>query len=421
MTHSKQFLKLKKTSWLSCNLKSLVLLPICALLAACSTNLTGPSAPTATAPANQTSALASAPVQRQKPVKLALLLPLAGFGQSAIIAKSLKQSAEMALFERNQPDVELIVKDDKGTRDGAQAAATHAVAEGADLIIGPLLSQSVPGAALVARQANIPVIALSNDVSVAGNGVYLMSFLVQHEIDRIVSFAATRGKRQMAALIPDTTYGNLMETALRDAARRHGASVRILERHPVSANGMLKPAQRIMAAIKRAETAGLPIDSLFVPGGQDTLPSLGPILTYAGIDSHNIQMLGTGAWDYPGVAREAAFVGGWYAGPDPTAWKSFSERFSKTFGHAPPRIASLAYDAVGFAETLVAQQTGPTPLTPAGITRLNGYFGIDGLVRLTPSGQPQRSLAILQVGKFATTIVDPAPSHVGPQTVSSLN
>lgn len=388
------------------------------LVAGCSANLPGQTATltnladTATQKPNST--------LPAKPVKIAVLLPLAGLDQSAAIAKSMKQAAEMALFEKNAANVQLVVKDDGGTQSGAQAAATHAVAEGADVIVGPLLSRAVPGAALVARQANIPVLALSNDTRVAGNGVYLMSFLIDQEVDRVISFAVSRGKRQIAALIPETQYGQLAESAFRNAMAQHGGVVRVIERYPARANAMLKPAQRIAAALKQANTAGLPIDAVFVPGGQDTLPNLAPILTYAGLTSANTQLLGTGGWDMPNNGRFAALAGGWYAGPDPSAWANFSERFTRTFGHQPPRIASLAYDAVGYAMSLATDSGNSAPFSAGNVTRLNGYVGIDGLVRLTPSGLPERSLAVLEVQKFGPTIADPAPTHVGAPTLSSL-
>ena len=118
----------------------------------------------------------------KKPVKIAMLLPLGGFDQTAIIAKSMKQAAEMALFELDNPSVQLVVKDDKGTADGGRAAAEDAIKEGAEIILGPLLAKAVAGAAPVARNANVPVVAFSNDRQVAGNNVFLMSFLAEPEV-----------------------------------------------------------------------------------------------------------------------------------------------------------------------------------------------------------------------------------------------
>ena len=52
-------------------------------------------------------------------VKVALLLPLTGSGNTPSIAKALKQAAELALFDFDNPPVSLVPKDTKGTPDGA--------------------------------------------------------------------------------------------------------------------------------------------------------------------------------------------------------------------------------------------------------------------------------------------------------------
>ena len=71
------------------------------------------------------------------------------------MAKALKQAAELALFDFDNPIVSLIPKDTKGTADGARAAAESAMQDGAELIIGPLFAQEVAAAAPVARQGGV--------------------------------------------------------------------------------------------------------------------------------------------------------------------------------------------------------------------------------------------------------------------------
>src|SRR4029077_5497585 len=113
-------------------------------------------------------------------------------------------------------------KDTKGTPDGARLAAESAIKDGAELIIGPLFAQEVAGAAPVARQSNIPMIAFSSDQKVAGNGVYLLSFLAGRDVPRIVSYAASRGKHNFALLIPQSPYGRLAEEAFAKSIGRGG-------------------------------------------------------------------------------------------------------------------------------------------------------------------------------------------------------
>ena len=133
-------------------------------------------------------------------VKVAVLLPITSSGSTPAVAKALKQAAELALFDFDNPNVTLIPKDTKGSPDGARLAAESALRDGAELIIGPLFAAEVSGAAPVARQGGVPMIAFSSDEKVAGNGVYLLSFLAGRDVPRIVSYAMSRGKRNFAEL-----------------------------------------------------------------------------------------------------------------------------------------------------------------------------------------------------------------------------
>ena len=54
-------------------------------------------------------------------VKVALILPLSAQGNAGATALSMRNAAEMALAEFNNPDIQLLVKDDGGTR-GRRAA-----------------------------------------------------------------------------------------------------------------------------------------------------------------------------------------------------------------------------------------------------------------------------------------------------------
>jgi len=383
-------------------------------LAGCSTSMGPTAAPT--------TALAPPPGQSQtiarEPVKIALLLPMGGMGETATVAKAMKQGAEMALFELNDPNVQLVTKDDGGSMVSARAAADEAIKEGAEIIIGPLLSQSVTGVAPAAREAGVPVLAFSNNSQVAGQGVYLVSFLAEQEVERIVSYAASQGKRRFAALIPDDAYGAVVEAAFRRSVQANGGRVAVVERYPMAANGMLAPAQRVVEAIKQEEQAATPVDALFLPGGPDSLPQIAPVMAYSGLDTRKVKLLGTSSWDYPSVNREAAFEGAWYPSPDPAAWRSFSERFANTFGTAPPRIASVAYDAIGIAIGLSANPKGARYST-ANITRSNGFAGVDGIVRFSDNGLSERGLAIVEVQKFGSSVIDAAPTSFNPTQLSA--
>src|SRR4051812_2258953 len=134
-------------------------------------------------------------------VRVGLVLPLSASGNAGLAGQSMRNAAELALAEFNNPNIQLLVKDDAGTAQGAQQAAQQALDEGAEIIVGPLFAHSVSQVGQVARGRGVPVIAFSTDSNVAGRGVYLLSFLPEADVDRIVDYAIQQGKRSFVALV----------------------------------------------------------------------------------------------------------------------------------------------------------------------------------------------------------------------------
>lgn len=142
-------------------------------------------------------------------------------------------------------------------------------------------------------------------------------------------------------------------------------------------------------------------------------------LPYVHIDSRRVKILGTTGWDYPAAPGERALVGGWFAAPDPGAWRAFAGTFAKSTGSAPPRLASLAYDAVALSATFA---TGSGRYGPVNLTRASGFNGVDGNYRFLADGTSERSLAVLELRQSGPILLEPAPqgfdlkpSAVGPR------
>ncbi len=348
------------------------------------------------------------PARKRPSIRVAVLLPLSAEGNTQKVAEAMKRAGELALFDFNNPELQLMTKDTRGTPEGAKAAAEQAVREGAELIIGPLFAEAVQGAAPVAREAGIPIIAFSSNRNVAGNGVYLLSFLAGSEVRRIVSYATTQGHRRFAALIPETAFGQIMREAFETAVRDTGGQVVALQSYKPDANSMLQPVEQIAALAKKGEEQPPQFDVLFMPGSSDTLPALAPLLPYFEVDTDAIQIIGSNGWDYTGIGREKPLRGAWFPAADPSGWQDFTKRYVETYGDPPPRLASLAYDAVSLAATLSDGSRG-NRYTADRLTRDSGFSGVDGLFRLRDNGLSQRGLAILEVQRFGTNVVDPAP------------
>src|SRR5882724_8795195 len=224
-------------------------------------------------------------------VKAGLILPLSGSGNAAVAAQSMRDAAEMALAEFNNPDLQLLVKDDGGSAPGAQQAAQQALDEGAEIILGPLFALTVGPVAQVARGRGIPVIAFSTDANVAAHGVYLLSFLPESDVDRIIGYAASQGRHSFAALVPDNAYGTVVEGAFKQQVARRGGRVVALERYPLDKTQMQGPIKNVATA------ANGHADAIFIPDGADAVPTVVQGLITNGIDTKRIQLLGTGLWE----------------------------------------------------------------------------------------------------------------------------
>jgi ABC-type branched-subunit amino acid transport system substrate-binding protein len=317
----------------------------------------------------------------------------------------MKNAAEMALAEFNSPNIQLLLKDDAGTAGGAQQAAQQALEEGAEIILGPLFAHSVGAVGAAARGRGVPVIAYSTDASVAARGVYLLSFLPETDVNRIVDYAVASGKRSFAAMMPDNAYGTVVEGEFKQAVARRGARIVALERYPLDPTKMQVPARLVAQAARGA-------DAVFIPDGADAVPSVVQALSNAGLNPRRIQLLGTGLWDDPRIFNEVSLHGAWYAAPDSAGFRNFTARYRSRYGQDPVRTATLAYDSVALVAALVKTQ-GEQRFTDQVLTNPSGFAGIDGLFRFRSDGTNQRGLAVFRVAPGGGQVVSPPPRAFG--------
>lgn len=350
------------------------------------------------------------------PVKVGLLVPMSG--PNTELGKAMLEAAQLALFTTGGDRLTLVPRDTGGTPEGAANAARQIIGEGAKLLLGPLLAAEVEAVKPVALEAKINVIAFSTATQLAGGNVFLMGFLPRQEVAREIAFARDRGLTRFAALAPDTQYGRLVADGLRDVATAAGGTVTKVEFLDPRAPDPAPAVQRLLsgraappaigppAAVPAANTS---FDALLLPEGGVRLKQIAHQLRQAGIDTAQVRLLGSGLWDDPAIASEPALYGGWFAASPPEPRREFETRFQATYGHAPPRLASLAFDAAALAAVL-ARNGGPEPFAQEAILNPNGFTGVDGLFRFTQEGLVQRGLAVLEVQQQGTVVVSPAPA-----------
>lgn len=369
-------------------------------------------------------------------VHVGLLVPLTG--PSAPLGKALLNAAQMALFDIAPDDFALVPQDTGGTPKGAVRAFQEVANAGAKVVLGPLFASSVEAIAPLARDRNINIVAFSNDRSVAGEGVFILGFLPEVQVARVVAYARTRGISRFAALLPDSEYGTRVGEAFARAVQASGAVISQVERYGAVDAESLSPVIRRLAnydsrraalmvqrralegeegetakrALKRLEKldalGGVDFDAVLVAESGARIRAIAPLLPYYDIDTRRVRVLGAVEWNSPAVRAEPALAGAWFPSPSPEEREGFDKFYAETYGAAPPRLASLAYDATAMAAVL-ARGGAADPFTTEALTAGNGFSGIDGIFRLLPSGVVERGLAVMEVNSRSARVVSPAP------------
>jgi ABC-type branched-subunit amino acid transport system substrate-binding protein len=320
-------------------------------------------------------------------VKIALIVPLTGPSGPSSVGASLLNAAKLAYADSGDNDVTILVKDDRSTPSGAAAATQTAINEGAEIVLGPVFGAGVKEASRVARAANKPMIAFSTDSSAAGRGSYLLSFAVEGYVDRGVSFASQRGKKSIAALVPENDYGTLAMAQFQQSAATYGIRVPVIERYKPGAPG---------ESVKRLAAARDQFDALFIPEQAEAMTAVSKELVANGIDARTLNL--------------PALQGAWFTAPENAGFNAFAQRYKAKYGSDPARVATLAYDAVSLAIALSRSQ-GSQRYSENVLTNPSGFNGADGVFRFKPDGVNERGLSVLEIGGGSAKIISPAPRN----------
>ena len=337
-------------------------------------------------------------------IKVGLLLPLSATGNAGQIATDFKNAADLAIRDFQTADIQLLVKDDRGTVDGARAAASEAISQGAELILGPLFSASVTAVAQVAKPARVPVVAFSTDTTTASRRRLSPQLPAAERRRPDRQLRPSRGKRSFAALLPTSAYGTLVEAELQRAVANARGRVMTVERYALDQGAMQTSANAVAGLVKSGT-----VDAVFMPGGGREAPFLAQILAAGGVDPKKITYLGSGQWDDPARGRaNRPSMAAWYPAPDNSGYAGFAKRYQAAFGAAPSRTATLAYDATSLAAGL-AGRFGDRRFAPETLTNPSGLSASTAPSASCPTASTSAASRSTRSTTARRYCVDPAP------------
>jgi ABC-type branched-subunit amino acid transport system substrate-binding protein len=328
--------------------------------------------------------------------RVAVLVPLTG--RDAALGRSILNAANLALLDMGGERIRITAYDTAAA--GAVAAANEAIAEGNGLILGPLLAEDVRAVAPIARENDVPVIAFSNDVSVAGNGVYVMGFNPGQAIDRVVAFARSRGASSFGALVPTNVYGERAARAMTRAVEGAGGRLIGIQTFDASAAGTRAAAARL-----QAQGAA---DAVLLADVPRSILAAVPVVRQS---SPQPRLLATERWaTETNIGANVGLRGAWFAAPSDALYNQFRTRYRARYNAAPYRLASLGYDAVLLAVRVAANWPVRRNFPARALREAEGFSGVDGAFRFGRDGVADRALEVREVTATGTNVVSPAPA-----------
>lgn len=393
-----------------------------AVVAACAPRQKPPVAPPPPPVAEKP--VAPKPVE---PHRVAILAPLTG--SNAPVGISLANAATLALVDSGQEGLRLTSYDTAAL--GAAGAAERALADGAQLILGPLLSANVGPVKKAAEARGVTVLSFSNDSAMAGGNVHVLGFQPSQSVERVVSYAAGRGMSRFAALVPNGLYGQRTSVAFTRAVQGAGGQVVAMANFARNPKALGPAASEVTDHERRMQQSGggqrrpdgtiapvtttqgpLAFEALLVADSGAIAAAFGPHLARYGARPGSYLLMGTEIWNTePGLSRSAALHGAIFAAVPDRRFQAMAQRYRARFGGTPSRLASLSYDAMLLAVSVAGGRWKPgTPFPKAVLADPEGFAGVDGIFRFR-NNVAERGLEVQQVTPTGFTTVSPAPTR----------
>ena len=348
--------------------------------------------------------VARGPIARDAVLRVGVLLPLSG--AYAATGRELFQAVEMALFELDAERVELLPRDTASDAETARAAFLELAAEGASLVIGPLFAWTTGAVVPEAVDRGIPVLALSNDISVADREAWMLGVHPRGEVQRILGHAIEEPGQRVGLIVPESEYGDAVAEAYQLAVPPRSRSALIRYNDDSEPSDV---AQQFVDTV--SGSADRPGDAILIAARGNALRAIAAELAYRDVAPDQVRYLGLSSWRTSDLQGEPALEGGRFADLSEEAFRQFAERFRRIYGTPPSRTAALAYDASAVAANLASVDPDTR------IARLQtpqGFRGLLGAFRLLTDGAVERGLNVYEVRRDGYSLLERAPDRFAP-------
>jgi ABC-type branched-subunit amino acid transport system substrate-binding protein len=364
------------------------------------------------------------PPASHRKIPVALFLPLTGKNKD--LGWSIFNATSLSLFDNDiNNKIELVLFDSKENPEESKKVFKEIIDRNIKVVIGPIFTNTVLAIEKMARDNDITVITLSNNHELLNKttrygGVFVGGIIPETQVDKIINFSMDKGKFNFAVIAPNNQYGKIVTEQMKKFIRSRDGNFITSEFYENNNIDIDRAVQKVISSF------GIPSNSrnrdtsylsdydriypqvIFIPEAGKALTRIAGSISRLNNEERNFQLIGSTQWNDSAVLSDINLYGAWIPAPEDGRFRIFEKNYYRSFGKFPPRITSIAYDAV-LAIAKIAEQKTNLKLTFNEFIEFNnsiknGFEGIDGIFRFLPNGAIQRNLAVLQIGngKFET-------------------
>jgi branched-chain amino acid transport system substrate-binding protein len=309
------------------------------------------------------------------------LLPSSGPPTLTRFGTLLEEGVRIALEEQRTLDrrpVQVLIEDDGGSVATLESLVPDLESRGVSALIGPLLDDAVAAAGTL-RQREFPIVSpTARDIPPGMRGVYSLMGPDPSGPRALADWAARNGIGRVVIMHPTEPASSFESQVFRDQFTQSGGQVLEELLFPVGATFF----EEFLRQVEE-----LAPDALVLPLQAPAIELVAPQVTFYGLDTLGIQILGTDAWTSDavlqtidprhtnGVIASTTLPGGL---PGPAA-RRFRERYEEIHRQTlRSEVPALGYDAAGILlEGIRAGASSGEDLL-AFLETLDGFEGATG-------------------------------------------
>lgn len=340
------------------------------------------------------------------PVELAVVLPMGGSPAFQVIAQEILEGIEAAVEAWDLAgEVELRVLDDGGDPAMAANLVRSAEAEGAVAVLGLLDDASLTQAARARR--SVPLVSpTAYDVPAGDPAPLSLNAFDPGSAEALAEWTATSGIRQV--VIIHASSGASAREAEVFSRVFQGLGGSVLRTFPYEAGATFWETQIRGAAQLLPEALVLPVPA-------EDLPGLAPQVTFFGLDTLGIRILGTGGWTDPRILAQVSprhtdgvvVASPVRSDPGSAGYTRFREAYERRFRRSlvDGLVPSLGYDAASLVLHGVWAGAATADEVSAALSRVTALEGATGELSVVEGALRRRHEVVCLTGRAGTPLL----------------